>query len=332
MRAFQALLFTASLVLLLNNAFAQQGRVFGGFMDVYPIGDNPSVAWKSSMVDEETIIFEGNPIVRYSFYNDFIDKLSSDKDYAKAYFLSYRPQLRMYQGESLPILTPSYRVLLGTQQLWRMKDDDFLAFSFETGHFSNGQTGCAFADTLDDGTPECAAIYDQIHSDSDLSELLNRKNGDFSTNTTELIVKYQLVTHLDENDRPDEYHAFQVGTLLYHKQLLGIFNIGGFSKKEIEIYGRWRFLANYEYANTISIGGNLFKFTLSEQVEVIKSAHPFVNPLRSESTIGLFHSNGFGYFFSFSFGHDNYNNRFVDSGSQFAIGMMWDKWPPFSIK
>ena len=39
----------------------------------------------------------------------------------------------------------------------------------------------------------------------------------------------------------------------------------------------------------------------------------------------------FGWFASFTWGHDDYNYRFVDSGHQFGAGVSWNLFPPMPI-
>ena len=46
------------------------------FQEVYPIGENPNIGYKTSMVPEkEHMIFEANPILRMALYNNFRQKL-----------------------------------------------------------------------------------------------------------------------------------------------------------------------------------------------------------------------------------------------------------------
>ena len=40
----------------------------------------------------------------------------------------------------------------------------------------------------------------------------------------------------------------------------------------------------------------------------------------------------FGVMASYIYGHDNYNFRFVDGGSQFAFGLTWSSFPSFQIQ
>jgi hypothetical protein len=48
------------------------------FNAVYPIGDNPSIGYKTSMVPSiEKILFEANPILRLPLYNNIQRKLMS---------------------------------------------------------------------------------------------------------------------------------------------------------------------------------------------------------------------------------------------------------------
>ena len=309
---------------------AQTSSLFEGFTQVYPIGDNPNMNTKTTMVDGENIIFEGNPIVRYSFFNDFVSGLMEGKNYTKATYVSYRPQLRIYDSESLPVRMPTYRILLGTQHLLKVGTDDLLAFSFESGHYSNGQSGCTFDDDLDDRTQACKDIYASITPSSDLSKMLNRRDGNFSTNLTEIAVSYRLNGKL-KNDAPNRVNRFELGYIRYHNKLWGLIDAGGFSPEDIEIYGRNRFLLEYEYSQFI-FQKKCWRLSFEENLEWIQGAHAHVNPLRSESKITLYQPNQFGYFISAIYGHDNYNIRFVDSGFQTSVGITWNIFPSFQIR
>lgn len=302
--------------------------------DIYPIGDNPTIGWRSGMTKKETILFEAEPIVRYSFHNRINQCLDSESlKSASAYYLSVRPQIRMYTNNSVPVKMPSYRVFLGYQYFKKLQGGNQFAFSFESGHYSNGQSGCTYHESHDDGSDECMIVYNnEVTSNANLSDLLNRKNGEFSTDLTELVLNYRI-NKFNGQKVPQGIHSIKVGLTLYHKYFFGVLPFGGYSDNDIDIYGRLRTMMSYEmilplkFCEEARLGKYLNRIALTQYVEMIHGAHKHVNPLRSETTATLFLRNNVGFFIKFVHGHDNYNVRFVDSGNEFVIGMTWSVFP-----
>lgn len=304
------------------------------FSAVYPIGDSPTISWRSGMTNKETILFEAQPIVRYSFHNRIKESLDNPEiQNASAYYLSFRPQLRMYTDNSVPVKMPSYRVFLGYQYFKKLSENNQLAISFETGHYSNGQSGCTYDTLFADASDACNAVYETIlNSGADLSEHLNRSNGEFSTDLTELIVNYRI-NNIGLDNKPKDIHSFQAGFTYYHKYFFGILPFGGFSDNDIKIYGRLRTKASYEYIFPLNwehkgwLGKYLNRISLKQTFEYIHGGHKQVKSIRSETTASIFLRNNFGFFVSFVHGHDNYNIRFLDSGNEFAAGFTWSIFP-----
>ncbi|OOQ59083.1 hypothetical protein [Mucilaginibacter pedocola] len=322
-----------TIVLCFAVRFCQAQESSSQYFNFYPIGDEPNLGYKTSMVKSEKILFEANPTMRFSFYNNIYRKLIRDeKKGMQAWYVSFRPQLRMYTDNSLPVRTPSYRILLGTQRLFRISKNNLLAISLESGHYSNGQDGGAFTTQYPDGSQESEAIYNTITPTTNLSEILNRRSGNFSTDLTELIVNYRINTKLDDNCAPKETHVLKAGAVLYHNYLFGIADIGGYTPNDIKIYGRWRTQVGYQYIRVIK-NGNM-RYSLAGNLEAIHGAHPSVEDLRLELTASLYPFKGtpqLGFFGSFIGGHDNYNYRFVDSGTQGFFGITWAIFPPVTI-
>ncbi|MCU0440455.1 MAG: hypothetical protein MUC49_21390 [Raineya sp.] len=313
-------------------------KIFNDFIQSYPIGEDPNIRLMSSYTKKETILFEANPIVRYSFYNNFVKGLlEEDKKHTQAWYLSYRPQLRMYTDNSLPVKTPSYRILLGTQHLFRLNSDNselykFLGFSIESGHYSNGQDKSAFSELFVDGSIQSDSIYNLITSSTNLSEILNRRSGNFSTNLTEIIFNYRTYK-LDNENIPKQLFSFNLGYILYHNRFLGIGDFGGFTQNDIEIYGKHRFLLGFEFMNVLEKLDNR-RYSLKQNIEIISKPHQSVNPFRLESVITFYplkKSKDVGIMLTYIYGHDNYNYRFVDSGHQITFGLTWCQFPPFAL-
>ncbi|WP_217606586.1 hypothetical protein [Chitinophaga sp. GbtcB8] len=316
--------------LLQAAAAMAQKNGFRDFIQVYPVGEDADINFRTSYVKyEKNVLFEANPIVRYSFSNNILQGLGDGKPHVRAYYVSFTPQVRMYTENSLPVKTPSYRILLGTQQVFRLGDNLF-TISLESGHYSNGQAGSAFSEQYNDGSPQSDSIYRLITPNTNLSAILNRKSGNFSTNLTELVFNYRI-NKLDDVT-PNRIHSLKLGALFYHDRFLQLFNFGGFSDADIKIYGRVRLLGGYEYSMVSPKG---VRHCFFENAEWIFGAHNWVNPFRSETGYRIypFHNmRTLGFVAKFIHGHDNYNFRFVDSGTQGSIGFTWSNFPPFPIK
>lgn len=313
-------------------SFGQDGKPRMEYHQYYPIGDDATLMYKTSYVKSETILFEANPIVRYSFFNNIQGNLLIGKDNAYAFYVAFKPQLRMYTENSLPVKMPSYKIQLGFQWLRRVRGNDFFTIGLESGHYSNGQAMCAFNELIPDGSPQCDSIYSLITPKSNLSDMLNRKSGNYSTNLTELIFNYKF-NHFDDQARPDRVHSITLGFNLYHDRFWGLLPFGGYSDADIKIYGWMRYTIGYEYTFLYK-ATEPKRITASQKFEIIQGAHPWVNPLRSVTSITFFpvgNFQEFGITASFVHGHDDYNYRFVDSGNQFGIGLAWNVFPSFQI-
>lgn len=334
----------ASLLFLCQLSYAQPKDHYSwyeNFMQVYPMGEDMNLRYMSSNSKYETILFDGNPVLRIGFYNNFIKALmNKTKLHSMGQYIAITPQLRMYAEKSQPVKMPSYRILLGTQHLFRLKvpaadKARFIGFSLESGHYSNGQSGCAFSTQANDLTPACDSVYGLITDQTDLSDMLNRKNGNFSTNLTELVVNYRSCK-LDSEFHAIRVHSISLGYMLYHNRMFGIINMGGFSDHDIKIFGRHRLSGLYEFTKAFSVGKKQLyqRIRLKQQIEVIIGAHPHVNPLRMETSATYYPIQAvksLGFVVSYIYGHDNYNYRFVDSGHQATVGISWDLFPPVKL-
>lgn len=298
------------------------------FSQLYPIRDNPTVGFRTSYTGKETIMFDVHPVLSLSFYNNFKQQLKQGKLFSQGYSFIFRPQFRMYKEQSTPVKMPSYKVLIGLQHLYRIRQQHLVSYSIESGHYSNGQSGSALKGGGIDGTAQSDSVWATITPQSNLSDMINRTDGDFSTNLSEVMVNYRYIPKLDKYSRPQQVHSFTLGTEYYHDKLFGIVDAGGYTEPAIEIYGHWRVLLAYAYSYNWLSG---YRITAAENVEIIAGAHPSVNPLRSELQFTFFLPQSLGFFVSYIYGHDDYNLRFVDSGHQFGVGLTWDMFPPLVI-
>lgn len=313
------------------------------FRAVYPIGNPPNIGYKTNMEsNHEHIIFEANPILRMKIYNNILSKLMNGDPTASTLYIIFKPQFRMYDDPSLPVKTPSYQAAIGFQKIFRLAppsvyQEHFIAFSIESGHYSNGQQNCAFDPNSIDGSAACDSVYRLINNNTNLSEILNRESGNFSTNFTEFIFNYRFIRKMEETI-PTSGFSFKGGINIFHNRLLFVADIGGYTKEDIAIYGQYRFLFGAEYFSTFPENWGIKKrlsidrLALSFNAEYISAAHPSVQSFRAELTGSLYFKNNVGVFVSGIIGHDHYNYRFVDSGTQLFTGVTFDIFPPMEIK
>ena len=331
--------YTLLLLLFTSAFFGQNDSVFKGFTEIYPFGEDPNIRYMTSYTPQETILFEANPIMRYSIYNNFIRGFMSGFPHTQAWYVAFKPHLRMYNSKSKPVKMPSYRILLGTQHLFHLPSEDketakFCGFSLESGHYSNGQNRSSFAEEFEDDSPEGNAVYETITSSTQLSEILNRNSGNFSTNLTELQVNYRKYK-LDGDLVGIRMSSLTLGYTLYHNYFLGFGDFGGYTQNDINIYGRNRYSLAGEFMNIIQASKlKGIRYSVKQTFEYIDNPHQSVEKLRAETTLTVYPFKGsktLGILASYIFGHDNYNYRFVDHGNQFSIGLTWCQFPPVQL-
>lgn len=301
---------------------------YDAFALTNPALENPKLGWMSPMYSSEKIIFDFHPILTLHFFKNYNKSFKYNKKLGMGYYFTFRPHFRLYSLKSIPVQMPSYRFFLGLQHLYKINKRNIISYKLESGHYSNGQSGCTFGEGIDDKSRACDSIYSLINDESNLSSMLNRNNGDFSTNLTNVLLVYRLITKFEEYKTPQQIHTFSFGITVYHNNFLGIIDKGGIADENLAIYGRSRFLLGYNYLYKWASG---YRFLVEENFEIISGAHPWVNPLRSMTTFTMFLPRNIGFFVNYIYGHDNYNIRFVDSGHQFGAGITWDLFAPLPI-
>lgn len=312
-----------------SRLLAQINSDDSGFKDYYPISKRPYLSGGIGNNPYERIIFDAKPVVYYGIYNDIREALSKDTIVpGDAVYINLQPHLRLYNENSKPVKTPSYKAFLGWQRILSTRNNNFFTAALESGHYSNGQTGAAFSTAFEDGTEGGNAAYDRITDDTNLAEILNRDNGNFSTNLTRLSLNYRI-NRFDSLAKPTKIHSFTLTYQLYHDKFLGLFSFGGYNPNDIDLYGRHRLELTYGYTGYLKKA----RYSIEQEVYLHFGRHPSADFYRSE-TRGLFYpwDNDFGFFAEFSFGFDDYNYRFVDSYPRLSFGMTWDWFTPFVVK
>lgn len=320
-------------------------------LNFYPI-DNPlSIGYLGNLkAARESYLFEAQPMVKLPFFNNIYKNMKREKAAQDAPFreqlklathaayASFRPQLRMFNDASMPVKTPSYKIGIGYQHLFSLNKADaygiinggrsrrYLAIAFETGHYSNGQSGAAFDENLIDGTPAADSLYQHIDNNTDLAAILNRKSGNFSTNYTEILVKYLQVNHIRNNYALD-WFSVTAGWTRYHDRLLYMIPIGGYTENDIILYGKNFYHLNLEYMYRFPDVPYIDRIKLNVNYEYLYKPHPSVTRSRIEFIAGIYHKSNVGIYAKVALGHDTYNYRFVDNISHWGIGLTYDLFP-----
>ena len=91
-----------------------QNGIMNTFKGYYPIAERPAMSFGVGNNDYEEILFDAKPNVYYGVYNDLARILTSENGkWGDAIYITFQPHIRMYTENSLPIKTPSYRILGG---------------------------------------------------------------------------------------------------------------------------------------------------------------------------------------------------------------------------
>lgn len=311
------------------SANAQESTSPSPFKEYYPIAQRSFISGGFGNNEFEQILLQAEPSVYYSFFNTIREAVTSEeKKPGYAVYLSFQPQFRIYDEESRPVKTPSYKIFVGWQPIIVTSNDNFLTLGLESGHYSNGQSNSAFSADFEDESPGGQAIYQTITDGTDLSRILNRETGNFSTNLTRVTLNYRQNKFTDETI-PKRIHSYTLTYQLYHDKFLGFIDFGGYNPEDISIFGTHRIEASYEY--TFYLKG--MRMVAGENAYLQIGAHPSITPYRSETQLIVHPWNtDLGFFGRFDFGFDDYNYRFVDSFPRFSLGISWDWFTPFLFK
>lgn len=309
--------FIASLfiVFLSSHVFAQKTNPFNQFL---PIMDLPFIDWSSPMNEDEPIIFNGSASIYYQFINSYYQ---GNKKTKQALYANFRTHIRMYQSQSLPVRTPSYKFILGYQRSFTFGVNN-LHLALETGHYSNGQSFCAWDPSVKDGSEACRSIYNAITDDDNLAEMFNRNSGNFSTNLTKITASY-IIPPMSKGliERRTIAHRFGASFQVNHVDIVYLFNVDE-KEGDVRIVGDQVYTVMMEsFLAPISNAD----ISIINEIEYIKNAHPSINPWRYRLTLNIFPYDLYtAFFIAFTSGHDNYNYRIVDSRNQISLGIRWD--------
>ncbi|MCB0374360.1 MAG: hypothetical protein KDD04_00410, partial [Sinomicrobium sp.] len=150
----------------------------------------------------------------------------------------------------------------------------------------------------------------------------------FSTNLTKVMLNFRF-NHFNDENRPVLIHSWTLSYRLFHNNFWGLFDFGGYPPYDIDIYGRHNIKGSYEFIHSYK----KIRYSIMVSADLLPDSHPSVEPLRLEGTAALYpFDTDMGFFASYTYGHDDYNYRFVDSFHRISFGVVWDWFTPFEIQ
>ncbi|MEQ8624222.1 MAG: hypothetical protein RJQ00_05190 [Vicingaceae bacterium] len=294
---------------------AQKRNPFNSYL---PIMESSSISWRSPMNNTEDLVFDLQPTLYYQFYNTYADTSKTSK---QAVYANFKSHIRMFQEQSLPVKTPSYKAFLGYQHSFNWSKN-VLHIALETGHYSNGQSSCAWDASVADGSDACKAAYREINDETDLAEIYNRNSGNFSINLTQLIIQF-VIPRIKEPKMKDAAIAHRFTLTLGRNDEAFAF-VFDFSGKEDDIQFVGDNFIKMETESFFSPNDKI-DFSLKNELEYVNGVHASINPWRYTFSVNVFPLEWVtAFYMAYTTGHDNYNYRIVDSGNQFSVGVRWD--------
>jgi hypothetical protein len=275
-----------------------------------------------------TLIFEAQVAPNLFFpqlSNGNMDDPSGE--YVFSAVVTPRIQLRMLNEQSSPVIPPSYNPKITLQFIylkdWRLEPEHFRAVRLGTNlifaHYSNGQSGCFFANQT--GTdPNCVPAQGQPP--------LNEVSGSFSTNYIRGELHGQLFFDGDLTQRSawviDGSAALEVNSSV---------GPGGISDDQRRVYGKGHIGLAADGERYWS--GNRGRVSLALSIPYGET--PVQEPTVSiEATYLPVWLSGFGAFVRYVNGQDYYNILFPEHMSLWLFGVSFDLGPgnralPFNL-
>jgi hypothetical protein len=289
---------------------------------------SPSVDAPGPGGESYRTVFEGQLAPHLFFYNDLDEQAESGTSgHAFAVSFTYLVRVRLYDGPSFPLRTPSMNPRITGQYFYLHRPTDQLTAWLWSGmlgvaHHSNGQEWCPFQAGVRDRDDACTTTVDEV----DVNDV-NLENGSFSTNyvTVGAHVKY---IRLDDFFFPRWTAA---GGLVVEIHPQG-FGPGAISSLQSYLYGApLRPRLELEVTRTDTCSRSLsgaYRFAYTVELFDGHAGAPSYRTFADASRT-LFRLGGVGLFARVQSGQDNYNINFVNRiDFQALFGLTWDPTPP----
>ena len=290
----------------------------------------PGIVGDVSLDNGSPYLLEADIFPHLIGYQSFTNLLQVDPDEDGGRFgwsISGTPavRIRMLKDKSNPIRTPSYMPRVNAQVFWATSSTggvDFLVPGtadpggltvhlleghVNVGHHSNGQDGCL--------TQECAPVERHL-----TPELINRRDGNFSTNYWRIGINYSYNRWLD--NRPAQYSQADSERRL---------------KVEFEShFATFDDMAPYYARNRIHLekayakrGVGMCKKRSEWAVSVVRNLGSFedvpTGSLNIQWSCFLSERGGWGFFVRYYGGQDYYNIGFMDNISRLHVGFTYNQ-------
>lgn len=271
--------------------------------------------------------------IRQTLNDQLSEVFIEERRTVRAWSISFTPliRLRMFDGPSSPVRTPSFMPKFDGQYFWlrRMEEgndesgewNEALAarspirihgLQATLGHHSNGQEGCLFAE--EEGLDGDCRLPPGVERAT-----INRDDGSFSTNYLRLMA-YRMDWH-SKDGRLKRSQTLGLGVEIHPEG----FGPGGVSQDQLDLYGDLRLLTSFE---------RVWRTEKTKRIIDLQTAYIagkrdleggvcdcFVSLEGSWSWDEL---GGWGVFARYVHGQDYYNLSFVEELSKIQVGIVFD--------
>ncbi len=241
-------------------------------------------------------------------------------EYILSAILTPNIRMRMLAQESSPVIPPSFmpKLTLQAARLWVPRTEDKTAprairvalLNVILGHYSNGQTGCFYANQTRDASG-CTPTQGHLP--------LNETSGDFSTNFLRLESHVRFLQHFDARSR--SAWAFGGSAFL---ELNASAAFGGITPEMREVYGDGHFGA----------GALVERIWFEHRFRVEgQFSRPYGESPRQPWTLSVEAAAlprwgaGFGGFVRYVRGQDYYNSLFLQHVGLVQLGLLFELGP-----
>ncbi|MGL1900696.1 MAG: hypothetical protein OCC49_01080 [Fibrobacterales bacterium] len=291
------------------------------FAQYQTLEETPFIGWSTPTGNDfnEKVVMEARPILKMPFIDGVTPFIYQDSTYQRLSII-FDPHIRMLYKNSMPVIMPSYRVSASyapTRYVSSIKS--FITPMIEHGHYSNGQSGCAFGSS-EDADSTCQALYSNL-DELNLGEQLNRKSGEFSTNFVRSKLKLMKVMGFyPGTGMVEDALEVTLGYTRYIDRLFG-FSIAGYNTLDTKFYSMNRYLVEVAGHHYLMMFNEMTQLRYGVSAQYLPSQHSQITPYNVSLFGNFTYPSGVGVFVKAEKGQDLYNVRMVDDIFRVFIGV-----------
>ncbi|MGL1935310.1 MAG: hypothetical protein OCD01_09825 [Fibrobacterales bacterium] len=283
--------------------------------------ETPFIGWSTPTGNDfnENVVMEARPILKIPLIDQLSPMIYQDTIYHRASIV-FDPHIRMLYKNSMPVTMPSYRAYVSYSPTRYLSGiNGFITPMIEHGHYSNGQAGCTFGNS-EDADSTCSTLYSDLETLS-LSDQLNRRSGEFSTNFVRGRLKLMKVLGYHEGTGMVE-DAVEV-TLEYTRYINRLFGftIAGFNELDTEFYSMNRYLVELAGHHYLMMFNEMTQLRYGVSAQYLPSRHSEITSYNISLFGSFTYPSGLGVFVKAEKGQDLYNVRMVDDIFRVLIGV-----------